>query len=31
MFADPTVQCFLAGQEILFTNWKEIMRRFDSR
>jgi len=31
MFADPSVQRFLKGQGIQFTNWKEIMRRFDKK
>ncbi len=30
MFADPSVQRFLEGQGVQFTNWKEIMRRFDA-
>jgi predicted glycoside hydrolase/deacetylase ChbG (UPF0249 family) len=31
MFADPSVQRFLEGQGVQFTNWKEIMRRFDEK
>jgi predicted glycoside hydrolase/deacetylase ChbG (UPF0249 family) len=30
MFADPTVKSFLKGQGVQFTNWKEIMKRFDA-
>ena len=29
MFADPTVKNFLKGQGVQFTNWKEIMKRFN--
>ncbi len=29
MFADPSVKNFLKGQGIQFTNWKEIMQRFE--
>jgi predicted glycoside hydrolase/deacetylase ChbG (UPF0249 family) len=31
MFADPEVQAFFQREGILFTNWKEMMRRFDAR
>ncbi len=31
MFADPAVHAFFEREGILFTNWKEIMRRFDAR
>lgn len=31
MFADPVVQKFLEREGVQFTNWKEIMRRFDDR
>ena len=30
MFADPDVIQFLEDEEIIFTNWKEIMKRFDA-
>ncbi len=29
MFSDPSVKSFLQGQGVQFTNWKEIMSRFD--
>lgn len=29
MFSDPSVKSFLKGQGIQFTNWKEIMKRFE--
>ena len=29
IFSDPSVKSFLKGQGIQFTNWKEIMKRFD--
>ena len=29
MFADPRVERFFEREGIKFTNWKEIMRRFD--
>jgi hypothetical protein len=31
LFSDPAVKQFLASEGILFTNWKEIMKRFDQR
>jgi predicted glycoside hydrolase/deacetylase ChbG (UPF0249 family) len=31
MFADPEVKQFLKREGILFTNWKEMMKRFDER
>ena len=31
MFSDPSVKSFLKGQGIQFTNWKEIMKRFDAK
>ncbi|MBX7165633.1 MAG: polysaccharide deacetylase family protein [Pirellulales bacterium] len=31
MFSDPRVQEFLKTEGIVFTNWKEIMQRFDER
>lgn len=30
MFSDPVVKQFLASEGIIFTNWKEIMTRFDA-
>jgi predicted glycoside hydrolase/deacetylase ChbG (UPF0249 family) len=30
MFADPEVHAFFEREGILFTNWKEMMRRFDA-
>jgi predicted glycoside hydrolase/deacetylase ChbG (UPF0249 family) len=31
MFSDPQVQAFFEREGILFTNWKEIMKRFDAK
>ncbi|HEY1603896.1 MAG TPA: polysaccharide deacetylase family protein [Pirellulales bacterium] len=31
MFSDPAVLAFFEREGILFTNWKEIMRRFDKK
>ena len=31
MFADPVVLAFFEREGILFTNWKEMMRRFDKK
>ncbi|HVU87928.1 MAG TPA: polysaccharide deacetylase family protein [Pirellulales bacterium] len=31
MFADPAVHAFFEREGILFTNWKEMMRRFDKK
>ena len=31
MFTDPEVQQFFEREGILFTNWKEMMRRFDEQ
>lgn len=31
MFSDPVVKEFLKSEGIVFTNWKEIMKRFDER
>ena len=31
MFSDPQVIAFLERQGVLFSNWKEIMRRFDAK
>ena len=31
MFADPKVQQFLKDEDIIFTNWKEIMQRFNEK
>jgi len=31
MFADPEIQSFFQREGILFTNWKEMMRRFDAK
>ena len=31
MFADPEVHAFFEREGVLFTNWKEIMKRFDQR
>ncbi len=31
MFSDPAVLAFFEREGILFTNWKEIMRRFDEK
>jgi chitin disaccharide deacetylase len=31
MFADPEVQAFLEREGIVFTNWKEIMKRWEER
>jgi hypothetical protein len=31
MFHDPKVQQFLESEGIMFTNWKEMMRRFDGK
>jgi len=31
MFADPEMHAFFEREGILFTNWKEIMKRFDER
>ena len=31
MFADPEVHAFFQREGVLFTNWKEIMKRFDDR
>jgi len=30
MFADPDMKKFFAEEGIIFTNWKEIMKRFNS-
>ena len=31
MFADPVVLAFFEREGILFTNWKEMMHRFDKK
>jgi predicted glycoside hydrolase/deacetylase ChbG (UPF0249 family) len=31
LFADPAVQAFFEREGVLFTNWKEIMKRFDAQ
>jgi chitin disaccharide deacetylase len=31
MFSDPAVHAFFEREGILFTNWKEIMKRFDAK
>jgi hypothetical protein len=31
MFADPDMIQFFKDEEIIFTNWKEIMKRFEER
>ncbi len=31
MFSDPEVLAFLEREGVLFTNWKEIMKRFDAK
>lgn len=31
MFSDPAVHAFFEREGVLFTNWKEIMKRFDER
>ena len=31
MFADPEVHAFFQREGVLFTNWKEIMKRFDAK
>jgi predicted glycoside hydrolase/deacetylase ChbG (UPF0249 family) len=31
MFSDPQVQAFFEREGIVFTNWKEIMKRFDAK
>jgi predicted glycoside hydrolase/deacetylase ChbG (UPF0249 family) len=31
MFADPEMHAFFEREGVLFTNWKEIMKRFDER
>ncbi len=31
MFADPSMHAFFEREGILFTNWKEMMKRFDER
>ena len=31
MFADPEVHAFFEREGVLFTNWKEIMKRFDAK
>ena len=31
MFSDPQVKQFLEREQIIFTNWKEMMARFDAR
>ena len=31
MFADPKVKAFLEDEGIIFTNWKDIMKRFKER
>ena len=31
MFDDPEVIAFLEREGVVFTNWKEIMKRFDEK
>jgi chitin disaccharide deacetylase len=31
LFADPVVKAFFLDQDLIFTNWKEIMQRFDRK
>jgi hypothetical protein len=31
MFSDPEVKQFLEREGILFTNWKDMMKRFEER
>jgi hypothetical protein len=31
MFSDPQVLAFFEREGIVFTNWKEIMKRFDEK
>ena len=31
MFSDPAVKEFLKREEIVFTNWKEMMTRWEER
>jgi predicted glycoside hydrolase/deacetylase ChbG (UPF0249 family) len=31
MFADPEMKKFLEREEVVFTNWKEIMKRWEER